>query len=204
MPLQEAVSWPAWHRTIEPPHCPGYTARMDPSPATVLPILMPPHPMLRAKTRKVGPEDIAQIRALLPAMFETMYAAPGIGLAAPQVGVALRLAVVDLQRDDARAPIVLINPKIIRVSEDWTVREEGCLSLPGQYADVSRPARVAVRYKDEAGTTHEIEADGLLAACLQHEIDHLDGVLFVDHISALKRNMLLRKLAKDNRQKAAE
>ena len=174
-----------------------------PANAATLPILMPPHPMLRAKTRKVMPADAAQVRALLPAMFATMYAAPGIGLAAPQVGAGLRFAVVDLMPEDVRAPMVLINPEIIRVSEDWTVREEGCLSLPGQFADVSRPARVAVRYQNEDGATHEIEADGLLSACLQHEIDHLDGVLFVDHISALKRNMLMSKLAKDIKLKAA-
>ena len=170
---------------------------------TVLPILMPPNPILRAKTRKVVPGDLDQIQALLPRMFATMYAAPGIGLAAPQIGVGLRFAVVDLMPDDAKAPLVLVNPEVVRVSEDWTVREEGCLSLPGQYADVSRPARVAVRYQDLQGATHEIEADGLLSACLQHEIDHLDGILFVDHLSSLKRNMLLRKLAKEQKQKAA-
>ena len=136
-------------------------------------------------------------------MLATMYAAPGIGLAAPQVGVNLRLAVVDLMPDEIPAPLVLVNPEIIRVSEDWAVREEGCLSLPGQYADVSRPARVKVRYHDQDGKVQEMEAEGLLAACLQHEIDHLDGVLFVDHLSALKRNMILRRLAKELKQKAA-
>ncbi len=177
----------------------------SPSPHAdpTLPILMPPNPILRAKTRKVAPADLEQVQALLPRMFATMYAAPGIGLAAPQIGVGLRFAVVDLMPDDAKAPLVLINPEIIRVSEDWTVREEGCLSLPGQYADVSRPARVRVRYDDTAGATHEIEAEGLFSTCLQHEIDHLDGVLFVDHLSALKRNMLMRKLAKELKLKAA-
>lgn len=184
-----------------------YIAIMNSSIPTLadatLPILMPPHPMLRAKTRKVGPQDFEQVRALLPAMFATMYAAPGIGLAAPQIGVGLRVAVVDLMPDNEKAPMALINPEVIRVSEDWAVREEGCLSLPGQYADVSRPARVAVRYQDAEGAAHEIEADGLLSVCLQHEIDHLDGILFVDHLSALKRNMLMRKLAKELKQKAA-
>ncbi len=169
----------------------------------MLPILMPPNPILRAKTRKVAHADLGQVQALLPEMFATMYAAPGIGLAAPQIGVGLRFAIVDLMPNDEKAPIVLINPEIIRVSEDWIVREEGCLSLPGQYADVSRPARVAVRYQDTAGATVEIEADGLFSTCLQHEIDHLDGVLFVDHLSALKRNMLMRKLAKEVKLKAA-
>ena len=171
--------------------------------APALVILTPPNPALRAKTRKVGPEDMERARALVPQMLSTMYAAPGIGLAAPQVGVPLRLAVVDLQPDDAPAPIVLINPEVTRVSEDWALREEGCLSLPGQYADVSRPARVHVRYTDLDGKAQDLDAEGLLAACLQHEIDHLDGVLFVDHLSALKRNMILRRLAKELKQKAA-
>lgn len=173
-----------------------------PAPAPVLPILMPPNPILRAKTRRVGPADADAVRALLPRMLATMYAAPGIGLAAPQVGVGIRVAVVDLMPDETPAPLHLINPEIIRVSEEWATREEGCLSLPGQYADVSRPARVRVRYHDQHGAAREIEAEGLLAACLQHEIDHLDGVLFVDHLSALKRNMILRRLAKELKQKS--
>ncbi len=140
-----------------------------------------------------------EVRALLPRMFETMYAAPGIGLAAPQVGVALRVAVVDLQKEDKPSPIVLINPEIVGVSDEWALREEGCLSLPGHYADVSRPAQVRVRFTDAEGAGQEIEAEGLLSACLQHEIDHLDGVLFVDHISPLKRNIILRKLAKEQK-----
>jgi peptide deformylase len=169
----------------------------------LLPILVPPAPILRAKARPVGPADNDAVRALIPRMLATMYAAPGIGLAAPQVGVGLRLAVVDLMADDKPEPRHLVNPEVVRVSEDWMTREEGCLSLPGQYADVSRPARVLVRYLDLEGSRQEIEADGLLAACLQHEIDHLDGVLFVDHLSALKRNMILRRLAKEMKQKAA-
>jgi peptide deformylase len=167
-----------------------------------LPILIVPHPMLRAKTRRVEGADAEAVRALLPRMYDAMYRAPGIGLAAPQVGVPLRLAVVDLQPEEKPTPITLINPEIVAVSEEQATREEGCLSLPGQYADVTRPARVRVRYQDEAGAKREIEADGLLAACLQHEIDHLDGVLFVDHLSALKRNMVLRRLAKELKQKA--
>ncbi len=178
----------------------SYIAQMN---DTVMPILQPPHPALRAKTRRVGPNDADAVAALLPRLFATMYAAPGIGLAAPQVGVALRLAIVDLRPDDVPVPMVLINPEIVGVSEEWTAREEGCLSLPGHYADVSRPALVRVRYTDAAGAMHEVEADGLLAACLQHEIDHLDGVLFVDHISALKRNMILRKMAKERKLRAS-
>jgi peptide deformylase len=168
-----------------------------------LPILTPPAPVLRAKARAVGPGDQDAVRALAPRMLAAMYAAPGIGLAAPQVGVGLRLAVIDLMQDDKPAPIHLVNPEIVRVSEEWATREEGCLSIPGQYADVSRPARVVVRFQDLEGARREVEAEGLLAACLQHEIDHLDGVLFVDHLSALKRNMILRRLAKELRQKAA-
>ena len=137
-------------------------------------------------------------------MFATMYRAPGIGLAAPQVGVGLRFAIVDLMPDEKPSPIALINPEIVARSQEQATREEGCLSLPGQYAEVTRPARVKVRYLDQTGRGGEIEAEGLLAACLQHEIDHLDGILFVDHLSALKRNMILRRLAKELRQKRTE
>ena len=167
------------------------------------PILIAPHPSLRAKARAVGPADDATVRALAPRMLEAMYAAPGIGLAAPQVGVGLRVVVIDLAPDNQPQPLTLINPKIVAVSDEWATREEGCLSLPNQYADVSRPARVTVRYHDLEGVQHDIEGEGLLAACLQHELDHLDGVLFVDHLSALKRNMLMRRLAKEMKQKAA-
>jgi peptide deformylase len=169
-----------------------------------LPILLVPDPVLKARAKPVGEADLDQVRALVPRMFATMYRAPGIGLAAPQVGVGLRFAVVDLQPDDKPVPLVLVNPAVIAASQELATREEGCLSLPGQYADVTRPARVTVRYMDAAGARHQIDADGLLAACLQHEIDHLDGVLFVDHLSALKRNMILRRLAKELRQKRAE
>ncbi len=169
-----------------------------------LPILLAPHPALKTRTRRVRDTDAEMVRDLIPRMFATMYAAPGIGLAAPQVGSTLRLAVVDLMADEQRSPIVLINPEIVARSDEIATREEGCLSLPGQYADVTRPARVRVRFEDATGAWREIEAEGLLAACLQHEIDHLDGVLFVDHLSVLKRNMILRRLAKEQRQKAAD
>lgn len=167
-------------------------------------ILIAPNPALRAKAKPVGPADDERVRDLAPRMLAAMYEAPGIGLAAPQVGVGLRLAVVDLMPDNRPQPIVLINPEIAARDELLVAREEGCLSLPGQYADVTRPARVKVRYLDLAGARQEIEADGLLAACLQHEIDHLDGVLFVDHLSSLKRNMIMRRLAKEMRQKRDE
>ena len=169
-----------------------------------LPILVVPEPILKARARAVATGDMERVRALVPRMFVTMYQAPGIGLAAPQVGVGLRFAVIDLMANDKPDPITLINPEVIARSHEQATREEGCLSLPGQYADVTRPARVTVRYTDVGGAKRQIEAEGLLAACMQHEIDHLDGVLFVDHLSALKRNMILRRLAKELRQKRAE
>ncbi len=167
-------------------------------------ILIAPDPALRAKAKPVGPQDEHRVRELAPRMLAAMYEAPGIGLAAPQVGVGLRLAVVDLMPDNQSRPIVLVNPDVAWRDDELVSREEGCLSLPGQYADVTRPARVKVRYVDLAGARQEIEADGLLAACLQHEIDHLDGVLFVDHLSSLKRNMIMRRLAKEQRAKRDE
>ena len=170
--------------------------------AALLAILIAPHPTLKLRCRAVAAGDNAAVRALVPRMFGAMYHAPGIGLAAPQVGVGLRIAVIDLAPDDQRAPHVLINPEIVAVSKELAMREEGCLSLPNMFAEVTRAAQVKVRYLDLEGVRREIQGDGLLAACLQHEIDHLDGVLFVDHLSALKRNMILRKLAKD--QKAIE
>ena len=166
-----------------------------------LPILIAPHPTLKLRCRKVAAGDDTAVRALVPRMFAAMYHAPGIGLAAPQVGVGLRVAVIDLAPDDKRAPVVLINPEIVAASKELATREEGCLSLPNMYAEVTRPAKVKLRYLDLEGVRREIEGDGLLAACLQHELDHLDGVLFVDHLSALKRNMILRKLAKELKSK---
>jgi len=166
---------------------------------SLIPILVVPDPRLRAKAKPVTPADSDKVAALSEKMLAAMYAAPGIGLAAPQVGELLRMAVIDLQRDDVKAPLVLVNPQVVAQSKEVTIREEGCLSLPGQYAEVERPARVKVRYQDLTGAKQEIEAEDLLATCLQHEIDHLDGVLFVDYLSALKRNMILRKLAKDQR-----
>jgi peptide deformylase len=165
----------------------------------LIPILIAPHKTLKTKAREVKTADMDRVRALVPRMFSSMYKAPGIGLAAPQVDVGLRFFVVDLMPKEKSTPIVLVNPEILRVSEDWATREEGCLSLPNQYADVSRPAAVRVSYSDLEGKRTEIDADGLMAACLQHEIDHLDGILFVDHLSPLKRNMLMRKLAKEQK-----
>jgi peptide deformylase len=175
---------------------------LAPVEAEPLVILIAPHPVLKRRTPPVQPAQFAEVRALAPRMFDLMYRAPGIGLAAPQVGSSLRFAVVDLMPDDKREPIVLVNPEIVAASDEQATREEGCLSLPGMYADVTRPARVMVRYQDEHAVRHELAADGLLAACLQHEIDHLDGVLFVDHLSVLKRNMIMRRLAKEQRKGA--
>ncbi|MBL8652842.1 MAG: peptide deformylase, partial [Alphaproteobacteria bacterium] len=138
-------------------------------------------------------------------MVETMYAAKGIGLAAPQIGVPLRAIVMDLARDEEEdaAPRKFLNPEIVWESDEEVPCEEGCLSVPGQYAEVTRPAQCRVRYQDENGVRHEIDCDGLLAVCIQHEMDHLEGVLFVDHLSMLKRNMILRKVAKARREKAS-
>jgi peptide deformylase len=166
-----------------------------------MPILIVPDPLLRKTARAVTPADAADVAGLIQKMFATMYKAPGIGLAAPQVGKLLRVVVIDIAPDKVPAPFALINPEIIAASDEKATREEGCLSLPDQYADVTRPAWVKVKYQDEHGAKREIEGDGLLAACLQHEIDHLNGVLFVDYLSALKRNILLRKLAKEQKEK---
>ncbi|MBP0446272.1 peptide deformylase [Roseomonas sp. SSH11] len=170
----------------------------------LLPILLHPAPVLRAKARAVAEGDGDRVRALAPRMLATMYKAPGIGLAAPQVGESLRLVVIDIQKDDQPSPMVLVNPEIVAVSEERAVREEGCLSIPGQYADVERPARVKVRWRELDGTRREMEADDLLATCLQHEIDHLDGVMFTDLLSPLKRNMLLKKFLKEQKLKSRE
>jgi peptide deformylase len=180
------------------------TTDTAPTVTETLPILIAPNQFLKTRARPVNPADADLVRELIPRMFATMYKAPGIGLAAPQVGQSLRLIVIDLMPNEKKQPFSLINPEIIVVSDELATREEGCLSLPGQYAEVTRPARVKVRYLDESGAKREIEGEGLLAACLQHEIDHLDGVLFVDHLSALKRNMIMRRLAKEQRQKQDE
>lgn len=170
----------------------------------ILPIVWAPDPVLKAKCARVETVD-DEVRRLMDDMLETMYDAPGVGLAAPQVGVKRRVIVVDCARADEKpAPIRMVNPELIAVSEAETTNEEGCLSLPGHYADVTRPAEAKVRYLDETGATREIEADGLLATCVQHEIDHINGILFVDHLSALKRNMILRKMVKAKKDRIRE
>jgi peptide deformylase len=167
----------------------------------LLEILQPPHPVLKTRASPVEAID-EDVRRLVADMFETMYKAPGIGLAAPQVGVGKRVVVIDVAEGEERRPTTLVNPEILWRSEELATAEEGCLSLPSQFAEVTRPAAVRVRYRDADWTEHEVEADGLLARCLQHEIDHLDGILFVDHLSALRRNMILRRLAKARRARA--
>jgi peptide deformylase len=164
----------------------------------ILPIYTAPDPLLKTISSPVS-EVTDETRSLIDSMFETMYDAPGIGLAAIQVGIQKRLLVVDVvgrQQEDPAQPIAMINPEIIWVSDHDATYEEGCLSLPEHYADVVRPAEIEVKYVDRDGNPQKMTADGLLATCIQHEIDHLDGILFVDHISALKRNMILRKLLK--------
>ena len=154
-------------------------------------------PVLRQKAEPVTDID-EDIRQLLDDMVETMYDAVGIGLAAPQIGISKRLIVMDCAKDDSPPEIwKMINPEIINRSEDTAKMEEGCLSIPGYNGDVIRPAEVEVRYIDIEGNVQQMTASGLLAACVQHEIDHLDGVLFIDHLSRLKRDMILRKVAKD-------
>lgn len=168
---------------------------------TVLTILEVPDPGLRAVAAPVAAVDDG-IRAIAADMFETMYAARGIGLAATQVGIERRLFVMDLQEPEeeggepVRRPLTFINPEILSVSDETSVYNEGCLSIPEQYAEVERPTRCRVKWLDADGGSHEEEFDGLMATCVQHEIDHLNGVLFTDHISKLKRDMLMKKLAK--------
>jgi len=162
----------------------------------ILPIFTAPDPILKQKARPVEAVDDRLI-TLMNDMLETMYKAPGIGLAAPQVGVSERIVVIDIGKTEAeRQPIKMINPEIIWASEEENTYEEGCLSVPENYAKVVRPRQVRVRYRDETFAKIELDADGLLATVIQHELDHLNGVLFIDHLSSLKRHMILRKVAK--------
>ena len=162
----------------------------------VRPILTLPDTLLRQKSERVAKVD-GPVRAALDDMIETMYDAPGIGLAGVQVGIMQRLVTIDIARkDEPPQPLFLINPEIVQASTELMVYEEGCLSIPDYYEDVERPERVRVRFQDRHGADCEMEADGLLAIAIQHEIDHLDGVLFIDHISRLKRERVLKKFAK--------
>jgi peptide deformylase len=169
-----------------------------------LPIITAPDPRLKIKARPVSAVD-DKVRRLMDDMLETMYSAIGIGLAAPQVGRSERVIVVDVARDGEKPqPLKLANPEIIWQSPELTTGNEGCLSLPEHYAEVTRPEKIRLRYLDFQNEIREMEVSGLLATCLQHEIDHLDGVLFVDHLSSLKRGMILRKLAKAKRSQILE
>ncbi|MDQ1184885.1 MULTISPECIES: peptide deformylase [Agrobacterium] len=168
---------------------------------TIKPLIILPDPLLRQQSKPVETVD-SEIQRLADDMLETMYDAPGIGLAAIQVGVPRRMLVIDLSRDDEEnKPLVFINPEILKVSDEVSTYEEGCLSIPDYYAEVERPASLTVGYVDRDGKQQTVEADGLLATCLQHEIDHLNGVLFIDHISRLKRDMVIKKFTKLARAK---
>jgi peptide deformylase len=164
------------------------------------PIICMPDPRLRLVSKPVESVDDA-VRALMDDMLETMYDAPGIGLAAIQIAEPVRVVVIDLaKKDDPPAPMFFVNPEILWASEDKVPHEEGCLSIPEYFEEIERPARVKVRYLDRQGVQQEIEAEGLLATCLQHEIDHLNGVLFVDYLSRLKRERVLKKFQKAARR----
>ena len=166
-----------------------------------LPIITAPDSRLKIKARPVHAVD-DKIRRLMDDMLDTMYGAIGVGLAAPQVGQSSRVIVLDVARDGEKPqPLKLANPEIIWRSDELTTGNAGCLSLPEHYAEVTRPAAIRLRYIDYQNEIRDMEASGLLAMCLQHEIDHLDGILFVDHISSLKRGMILRKLAKAKRSR---
>jgi len=169
----------------------------------IRPIIETPHPLLRTISTPVEAID-EELQTLIDDMFETMYAAPGIGLAAIQVGVPKRVLVIDLQEPESdeedappvRNPLVFINPQILEGSAELSVYNEGCLSVPDQYAEVERPAKIRASWMDRQGRIHEEELEGLLATCLQHEMDHLEGILFIDHLSRLKRDMIIKKLTK--------
>ncbi|WP_448586000.1 peptide deformylase [Thermaurantiacus sp.] len=175
-----------------------------------LPILEVPDPRLRRRSVPVSAVT-DELRTLVADMFETMYDAAGIGLAAAQVDRPIRLLVIDLvdgppdaEGRSTRNPRVFINPEILEPSEETSVYNEGCLSVPDQYAEVARPARIRARWRDLGWVEHEATLDGLLATCLQHEMDHLEGILFIDHLSRLRREMLLKKLAKARAEAARE
>ena len=175
----------------------------------IRPIVEVPDPLLRQKSTPVEKVD-DEVRALIADMFETMYDAPGIGLAAIQVGIPKRILVIDLQEpkeeggEPVRDPRVFINPEILDSSDQDVPYTEGCLSVPDQYAEVDRPDRIRARWLDEDGNAHEADIEGLLATCLQHEMDHLEGILFIDHLSRLKREMILKKLAKQRKERTQE
>ena len=163
---------------------------------TIKPLIILPDPLLRQVSKPIERVD-ADFQRLADDMLETMYDAPGIGLAAIQIGVPRRMLVIDVSREgEEKQPLVFVNPEVVASSDELSVYEEGCLSIPDYYAEVERPATVTVKYLDRDGKEQTVQADGLLATCLQHEIDHLNGVLFIDHISRLKRDMVIKKFTK--------
>ena len=163
-------------------------------------IVIEPDPILREKSATLEKVD-NELRKLLDDMLETMYAAPGIGLAAVQVGILKRLIVIDISKDkEKKNPLFLINPEIISRSKKTSIYEEGCLSLPGHFAEIERPAECQIKFINYEGKEKELKADGLLATCIQHEIDHLNGILFVDYLSKLKKDMIIKKLIKQKKE----
>ena len=166
---------------------------------TLRQILTEPNKTLRQKSSNVDQVD-QEIQKLMDDMVETMYAAPGIGLAAIQVGVAKRVIVLDLApKNQPKNPMYFINPEIITKSENNSTYEEGCLSVPGQFAEINRPEKCHIKYLDYYGVPKEIKAEGMLATCIQHEMDHLEGILFIDYLSKLKKNMIIKKLSKQKK-----
>ena len=163
-------------------------------------IIIEPDPILRQKSQPLEKVD-SQLRKLMDDMLETMYAAPGIGLAAVQIGILKRLIVIDISRDsEKKNPLFLVNPKIIFKSQNKSTHEEGCLSLPGHFAEIERPDECHIKYVDYSGKEKKLEAKGLLSTCIQHEIDHLDGILFIDYLSKLKKDMIIKKLKKQKKE----
>ncbi|MFL2887618.1 MAG: peptide deformylase [Pelagibacterales bacterium MED-G40] len=162
-------------------------------------ILIEPDPILRKKSSPLQKVD-DQTRKLMKDMLETMYKAPGIGLAATQIGILKRIIVIDISKnEEKKTPLFLVNPEIIFRSKNTSVYEEGCLSLPGQFAEIERPAECHLKYINFDGKTKELKADGLLSTCIQHEVDHLNGILFIDYLSKLKKNMIIKKLLKQKK-----
>ena len=163
-------------------------------------IVIEPDPILRKKSDTLEKVD-DELRILLDDMLETMYAAPGIGLAAVQIGILKRLIVIDISKDkEKKNPIFLINPEIISKSKNTSIYEEGCLSLPGHFAEIERPEECQIKYIDYDGKKKEMKANGLLSTCIQHEIDHLNGILFIDYLSKLKKDMIVKKLVKQKKE----
>ena len=163
-------------------------------------ILTEPNEILRKKSLPVDSVD-KDLQILMDDMLETMYAAPGIGLAAIQVGIPKRVIVLDIeQKEGSKKPLFLVNPEIIQKSKNLSTYEEGCLSVPGQFAEIDRPDKCHIKYLDYNGDSKELKAEGLLATCIQHEMDHLEGILFIDYLSKLKRSMITKKLSKQKRE----